>query len=82
VIISSSNFTYKKWRLKKYYLQTVLHFKCMIIDRKKLIVAQLYCLDITFCGQAIKGCWWMPWHQQAKKDVITYDMLRGAGKKR
>ena len=21
-------------------------------------------------GQATKGCWRMPWHQQAKKDVI------------
>jgi hypothetical protein len=20
-------------------------------------------------GQAIKGYWWMPWHQQAKKDA-------------
>ena len=20
-------------------------------------------------GQAIKGCWWMPWHQQAMKDA-------------
>ena len=20
--------------------------------------------------EATKGCWWMPWHRQAKKDVI------------
>lgn len=22
-----------------------------------------------FCNQAAKGCWWMPWHRKAKKDV-------------
>lgn len=22
-----------------------------------------------FFGQAIKGCWWMPWYQQAMKDA-------------
>ena len=24
---------------------------------------------MNFNGQVIKGCWWMPWHQEAKKDV-------------
>jgi hypothetical protein len=23
----------------------------------------------NFFGQAIKGSWWMPWHQQAMKDA-------------
>lgn len=26
-------------------------------------------LVIHIYGQAIKGYWWMPWHQQAKKDA-------------
>jgi hypothetical protein len=27
-------------------------------------------------GQANKGCWWMPWHQQAMKDALTCEKLR------
>jgi hypothetical protein len=30
------------------------------------------------CGQVAKGVRWMPWHQQAKKDVISCDKLRVA----
>ena len=30
--------------------------------------------------QAIKGTWWMPWRQEAMKDVETCDKPRGAGK--
>ena len=26
-----------------------------------------------------KGVWWMPWQQEAMKDVIPCDKLRGAG---
>lgn len=26
-----------------------------------------------------KGVWWMPWQQEAMKDVITCDKLGGAG---
>ena len=33
------------------------------------------------CDQAAKGCWWMPWHQKAKKDAETCEKLRGAGRK-
>lgn len=36
----------------------------------------------TVSVQATKGCWWMPWHHKAKKDVLTCEKLRGAGKKR
>ena len=25
-----------------------------------------------------KGIWWMPWHQEAMKDVARCDKLRGA----
>ncbi len=32
------------------------------------------------CGQATKGIRWMTWRTEAKKDGVTSDMLRGAGK--
>lgn len=31
--------------------------------------------DSYFYGQANKGCWWMPWHQQAKKDALPAKSL-------
>jgi hypothetical protein len=31
-------------------------------------------------GQAIKRIWWMPWRQQAMKDAVVCDKLRGADK--
>ena len=31
-------------------------------------------------GQATKGTWWMPWRQEAMKDVASCDKLRGAAK--
>lgn len=31
--------------------------------------------------QAIKSCWWMPWHREATKDAPTCDKLWGAGKR-
>ena len=30
-------------------------------------------------GQAMKGLRWIPRHTEAKKDVVTDDMLRGVG---
>ena len=32
-------------------------------------------------GQVTKGSWWIPRHTEAKKDVVTDDMLRGVGSK-
>ena len=32
-------------------------------------------------GQVEKGARWMPWHQEAMKDVGACDKLRGAGKR-
>lgn len=32
------------------------------------------------CGQATKGKRWMTWHTEAKKDGVTSEMLREAGK--
>ena len=36
---------------------------------------------IDKCGQATKGAWWMSWHREATKDVVTCDKLREAGKR-
>jgi hypothetical protein len=33
-------------------------------------------------GQVRKGIWWMPRHQEAKKDVAGYDNPRGAASER
>ena len=32
------------------------------------------------CNQAIKGNRWMPWYQEAMKDVVSCEKLRGAAK--
>ena len=36
--------------------------------------------SFDFYGQATKGTGWMPWCQEAKKDVVSCDKLRGAAK--
>jgi hypothetical protein len=36
--------------------------------------------EIQFYGQATKGVRWMPWCQEAMKDVASCDKLRGAAK--
>ena len=33
-------------------------------------------------GQVKKGIWWMPRHQEAKKDVAGYEKPRGAASER
>jgi hypothetical protein len=32
-------------------------------------------------GQATKGKWWMPWRQEAMKDVVSCEKPRGAAKR-
>jgi hypothetical protein len=34
------------------------------------------------CGQATKGAWWMPRHQEAMKDAVNCEIPRGAVIKR
>jgi hypothetical protein len=36
----------------------------------------------TVGGQATKGTRWMPWRQEAMKDVVSCDKLRGAASRR
>jgi hypothetical protein len=40
---------------------------------------RLFRKEIWF-GQARKGKWWMPWRQEAMKDAISCEKLRGAAK--
>ena len=35
------------------------------------------CTNVSI-DQANKSIWWMPWHQEPKKDVTSCDKLRGA----
>lgn len=35
----------------------------------RVVAQNLIELFENFFGQAIKGYWWMPWHQQAMKDA-------------
>jgi hypothetical protein len=48
-------------------------FRCLVNAAADLDILGLY-------GQANKRTWWMPWRQQAMKDVVARDKLRGAGK--
>ena len=41
-----------------------------VIVRKYSYKMWLNILACSNFGQANKGCWWMPWHQQAMKDAI------------
>ena len=38
--------------------------------RRRIKFTELIALEQIFFGQAYKGYWWMPWHRQAKKDVL------------
>ena len=49
-------------------------WKDNLTDRRQRGLCQL------FCGQATKGSRWMPWCQEAMKDVASCDKLRGAAK--
>ena len=48
-----------------------------------IMVVVLTSLRAVFLGlydQATKRAWWMPWRQEAMKDVVACDKLRGVGK--
>jgi hypothetical protein len=54
--ISGKDFTDVNWRLRMKVRRNGEE------ESSKLAVKK-------FCNQAAKGCWWMPWHRKAKKDV-------------
>ena len=37
------------------------------------------CVFVTLLRQAMKGTWWMPWHQEPMKDVGACDKPWGVG---
>jgi hypothetical protein len=39
----------------------------------------LACVVLTLLRQAMKGTWWMPWHQEPMKDVGACDKPWGVG---
>ena len=46
------------------------------------LISRLKNENNEFCLiQKNKGLWWIPWHSEAMKDVVTCDKLRGAGNK-
>jgi hypothetical protein len=51
-----------------------------------LIACKLFCSLTTEGkskkGQVRKGIWWMPWHQEAKKDAAGCEKPRGAASER
>ena len=66
--------------LKLYEWDESLYF-----DRAKILDTKpknrcVYQREI-FGGQAKKGVWWMPWHQQAMKDATSCEKLRWAASK-
>jgi hypothetical protein len=36
---------------------------------------------VKYVVKLLRAAWWMPWHRKAKKDALTCEKLRGAGKK-
>jgi hypothetical protein len=48
-------------------------------DRSGGGVAQAMAVPVPDRIKREKGVWWMPWQQEAMKDVIPCDKPRGAG---
>ncbi len=55
-------------------LKNTLILKCLFKPGEFQLMVKVF-------DQAIKGVWWMPWHREAKKDVVTCDKPRFAGSK-
>ena len=53
----------------------------MLFDNLDVVLKKRsVCLCHKVCGQAIKSERWMPWCQEAMKDVASCDKSRGAAK--
>lgn len=54
-------------------------FELWIVDAS-IFVAFLFCVFVLIVvWQAMKGAWWMPWHQEPMKDVGACDKPWGVG---
>ena len=54
-------------------------FLRVFLHAPALIVGGGVCVVLTLLRQAMKGTWWMPWHQEPMKDVGACDKPRGVG---
>ena len=59
---------------------------CQRIDSERCMTFRFDWVDsnsdcLGLYGQVIKRIWWMPWRQQAMKDVVGCDKPRGAVKR-
>ena len=54
--------------------------KLEIAENKTFNVLSNYISKEIFCGQATKSKRWMPWRQEAMKDVVSCVKLRGVAK--
>ena len=52
-------------------------FEICIVDASIFVAIVLLCMY----RQAMKGTWWMPWHQEPMKDVVACDKPWGVGKR-
>ena len=48
--------------------------KIRVLSKPERLFSVIFSGMITF--KATKGSWWMPWHQEAMKDVISCDKPR------
>ena len=64
---------------KKYSLAVLIRSLKITYGKIEIIIALIKVISQAF-DQATKGIRWMPWRQEAMKDVISCDKLRGAAK--
>jgi hypothetical protein len=48
----------------------------VILSGNEVAIQSYKKLRDSLIDQARKSIWWMPWHQEPKKDVISCDKLR------
>lgn len=54
-------------------------WRCRRIFDWGVSVVLFMCVVLTLLRQAMKGTWWMPWHQEPMKDVGACDKPWGVG---
>ena len=45
-------------------------------DKRKLELIGHFVFEIDFMVKLLRACVWMPWHEQAMKDVVSCDKPR------
>ena len=68
----------KSYRIKN-YSNVVFSLDGEVTSSKIItIIVVIAKMPLKTIFKAIKGVWWMPRRQEAKKDVVSCDKLRGA----